>query len=66
MAIRNKILIIGAGRLGSIIADRASSRGENVIVLDENDSSFRKLDEAIRGNLKKKKGFGIRKPSKKQ
>ena len=49
MAIRNKILIIGAGRLGSIIADRASSRGENVIVLDENDSSFRKLDEAFTG-----------------
>ena len=49
MAIRNKILIIGAGRLGSIIADRASARGENVIVLDERDSSFRKLDEAFTG-----------------
>lgn len=49
MAIRNKILIIGAGRLGSIIADRASSRGENVIVLDSKDSSFRKLDETFTG-----------------
>jgi trk system potassium uptake protein TrkA len=49
MAIRNKILIIGSGRLGSIIADRASARGENVIVLDEKESSFKKLDEAFTG-----------------
>ncbi len=49
MAIRNKILIIGVGRLGAIVADRASARGENVIVLDMKESSFRKLDEAFTG-----------------
>ncbi len=49
MAIRNKILIIGCGRLGAIIADRASARGENVIVLDQEESSFKKLDDAFTG-----------------
>ncbi len=49
MAIRNKILIIGCGRLGAIIADRASARGENVIVLDQYESSFKKLDDAFTG-----------------
>ncbi len=49
MAIRNKILIIGVGRLGAIVADRASARGENVIVLDMKESSFRRLDEAFTG-----------------
>ncbi len=49
MAIRNKILIIGVGRLGATVADRASARGENVIVLDQKESSFRKLDEAFTG-----------------
>ena len=49
MAKKNKILIIGCGRLGAIIADRASARGENVIVLDEDASSFKKLDDAFTG-----------------
>lgn len=31
------------------MADRASARGENVIVLDMKESSFRRLDEAFTG-----------------
>lgn len=49
MALRNKKLIIGIGRVGAIIADRASSRGENVIVLDHKESAFRRLDETFTG-----------------
>lgn len=46
---RNKILIIGVGRLGSSIANRASARGENIIVCDSRADAFVRLDESFTG-----------------
>jgi trk system potassium uptake protein TrkA len=49
MAIKNKIVVIGCGRLGSSIANLASERGENVIVVDSVSSSFERLDDNFSG-----------------
>jgi trk system potassium uptake protein TrkA len=49
MAIKNKIVIIGCGRLGSSIANLASERGENVIVVDQGSTSFDRLDDNFSG-----------------
>ncbi len=49
MAAKNKTLIIGTGRLGSSIANRASSRGDNVIVIDADSNAFGRLDETFTG-----------------
>lgn len=49
MAFRNKILIIGIGRLGASIAARASERGDNVIAIDCDNSAFDRLDDAFAG-----------------
>lgn len=49
MAIKNKIVVIGCGRLGSSIANLASERGENVIVVDSISSSFERLDDNFSG-----------------
>jgi trk system potassium uptake protein TrkA len=49
MAIKNKIVILGCGRLGSSIANNASARGENVIVVDPIASSFERLDDSFSG-----------------
>lgn len=49
MAARNKTLIIGAGRLGTGIATRASAKGEDVIVIDPDPSSFSRLDDSFNG-----------------
>ena len=46
---RNKILILGCGRLGSSIANNASARGENVIVVDSLSGSFERLDDNFSG-----------------
>lgn len=46
---RNKILIIGLGRLGSSIADRASLRGQNVIVIDNNKDVLDQLGDDFSG-----------------
>lgn len=46
---RNKILIIGLGRLGAGVAERSSARGEDVIAIDKDPSSFSRLDDAFSG-----------------
>jgi trk system potassium uptake protein TrkA len=49
MAIKNKIVVIGCGRFGSSVANLASERGENVIVVDPVSSSFERLDDNFSG-----------------
>ena len=46
---RNKVLIIGCGRLGANIAALASEKGQNVIVVDRNHNSFDRLLESFSG-----------------
>jgi trk system potassium uptake protein len=49
MEIRNKILIIGIGRLGASIANRASEKGANVVAIDNDAASFDYLDDNYNG-----------------
>lgn len=49
MANRNKILIIGTGRMGAEIANRASARGENVVVIDKDEVALGRLDDTFAG-----------------
>lgn len=42
---RNKILVIGCGRLGKSVACHHSRRGSNVVVYDSNPSAFDRLDD---------------------
>lgn len=46
---KNKILIIGCGRLGASIANHENELGANVIVVDEDEGSFDRLDESFSG-----------------
>lgn len=46
---RNKVIVIGSGRLGSNIATHMSQVGEDVIIIDATDDSFRKLHESFSG-----------------
>ncbi|MBP5216750.1 MAG: TrkA family potassium uptake protein [Bacilli bacterium] len=46
---RNKTFVIGCGRLGASIALDAYARGDNVTVIDAEDSSFERLSEAFAG-----------------
>lgn len=46
---RNKIVIIGLGRLGAGIAERAAAKGEDVIVIDKDSASFSRLDDTFSG-----------------
>lgn len=42
-------VIIGCGRLGANIANELSNNGENVLVIDKNKKSFRRLDSNFGG-----------------
>jgi trk system potassium uptake protein TrkA len=46
---RNKVLIIGCGRLGANIAALASEKGQNVLVIDRSSSAFDRLPESFSG-----------------
>lgn len=47
--LKNKTIIIGIGRLGSAIANKCSSEGKNLIVIDSNKDAFDRLDENFSG-----------------
>ena len=44
-----RTIVIGLSRLGSAIAARLSERGEDVVVIDKNDDSLRKLAPTYSG-----------------
>lgn len=46
---RNKFIVIGSGRLGANIAVQMSESGEDVIIIDATEDSFRKLAESFSG-----------------
>lgn len=43
------ILIVGCGRLGSFLANRLSSKGHSILVIDINDSAFNSLSTEFSG-----------------
>ncbi|MEC4986439.1 MAG: NAD-binding protein, partial [Oscillatoria sp. PMC 1076.18] len=43
------IVIVGCGRLGSILASNLSSGGNSVVVIDSNDNSFNHLTSEFSG-----------------
>ncbi|MBO8426575.1 MAG: NAD-binding protein [Firmicutes bacterium] len=49
---KNTIVVIGCGRLGSSIANYASQSGEDVIVIDAEKDSFDRLDDVFSGYAK--------------
>lgn len=46
---KNYTIIVGCGRLGSTIATALSNEGKNVLIIDKNEDSFRKLSHAYSG-----------------
>jgi trk system potassium uptake protein TrkA len=45
-----KIIILGCGRVGATLATMLSSEGDDVIVIDKNSDSFRRLGKEFNGN----------------
>ena len=44
-----KVMIVGCGRVGSVLANRLDEEGHRVIVLDRNQQAFRRLSEKFSG-----------------
>jgi len=44
-----RVMIIGCGRVGSVLANRLDEEGHHVVVLDRNQQSFRRLSEKFSG-----------------
>jgi trk/ktr system potassium uptake protein len=44
-----RVIIIGCGRVGSLLANRLDEGGHQVIVLDRNQQAFRRLSEKFSG-----------------
>ena len=47
--LKNKILVVGCGRFGASIASQYSLKGKNVMVIDNQESSFDKWSENFQG-----------------
>lgn len=47
--LRNKTLIIGCGRLGASIANKDSSSGKNVLIIDLDEAAFENLSDSFSG-----------------
>ena len=44
-----RVVIIGCGRVGSVLANRLDEAGQQVVVLDRNQHAFRRLSEKFKG-----------------
>jgi trk system potassium uptake protein TrkA len=44
-----KVMIIGCGRVGSVLANQLDEAGHQVVVLDRNQQAFRRLSEKFSG-----------------
>ena len=44
-----RVMIIGCGRVGSVLANRLDEAGHHVVVLDRDQQSFRRLSEKFSG-----------------
>ncbi len=46
---KNKFVVIGCGRFGARVANESSKEGENVVIIDNDPSSFDRLNEDYSG-----------------
>lgn len=46
---KTKIIVVGSGRLGATIATKMSENGHEVIIIDNDPDSFRKLNDSFSG-----------------
>ena len=44
-----RVLIIGCGRVGSVLANRLDEEGYQVVILDKNQQAFRRLSQKFSG-----------------
>ena len=44
-----KVMIVGCGRIGSVLANRLDGEGHQVVVLDRHQRAFRRLSEKFSG-----------------
>ncbi len=44
-----RVMIIGCGRVGAVLANRLDEEGHEVVVLDRNQQAFRRLSEKFSG-----------------
>ena len=44
-----RVLIIGCGRVGSVLANRLDEEGHQVVILDKNQQAFRRLSDKFSG-----------------
>ena len=44
-----RVLIIGCGRVGSVLANRLDEEGHQVVILDKNQQAFRRLSQKFSG-----------------
>ncbi len=51
------IVILGAGRVGALLADRLDESGHSVAIIDQNEQSFRRLGTAFKGETIRGVGF---------
>lgn len=49
MVARQTIIVVGCGRLGSMLANRLSSRGRDLVVVDRDEAAFQSLSTAFSG-----------------
>lgn len=47
--LKNKTLIVGCSALGSLIANKYSNEGKNLMIVDQNKKSFEKLSDRFSG-----------------
>lgn len=47
--LEKRIVVVGCGRLGASIANDLYEQGEDVIVIDKNEDSFRKISDSFGG-----------------
>lgn len=47
--LKNKVVVVGCGRLGSTIANKCASEGKNVMVIDHDEVQFELLSEKFSG-----------------
>lgn len=48
-AVKNKTIIVGSGRLGASIASKLSKEGKEVLIIDADEDSFRKVADTFTG-----------------